>query len=304
MICEQHGTIARLVALLRSGATSEGAREVAEILRCITTGRDDKITTSVLVAVRREGMHSGKDAPFALSDEFPELHQGMSDVVAARLDAAVEKAIAERGQVEKVQLAIHEAQQFGLQPDKLDNARHVINTISAARAEATAARKARQNTKKSDERRLSVRGDSPDQRTDLLDHRGDAGDAKDVRSSKSSGTKVKKEAITDAAKAGDAKLGACASQGQATAGPPSAAMTLLLDAQQHLRELELAAAAARRSRQDAAKKRATSGSLLTPSLRRAYSKQQVDTVTPVVDVHPSLGTPKDDGLLNQPWIST
>jgi len=245
VICEQSGTIGRLVALLASGASSEGAREAAEVLRCLMAGHDDRIAVAVLAAMRRQGIGLGQDVTFALSDEFPELLQGLTNVVGSRLASAVKRGT-DRGHI---QMALNDAIALELPEEQLEVARARLDSIAAARAEAIAARKARRSKKDSKKT------------------------AEERAAAQDGGNTEKSEGATKEANASsnnDTITNPNDNDPQASA-VPSAAAAILLAAQTRLHDLELAAAAAQRARRDAAKERASSGKLLTPSVRRAFS---------------------------------
>jgi hypothetical protein len=237
VVCEQQGTIARLVMLLGSGAEVEGAVMCADVLRCLMLGNDDRIAVSVLAAMRRQGVGLGQNATFSLSDTFPTLLEGLTSVVGARLSAAVKNA-KDRGQI---QMALNDAIALELPEDQLEAARARLDAIAAARAEAIAARKARGDRKK-------------------------AGLDKDKSNNQNRDTSPDKAGATTKENDKSDKDAQASSQA-------SGAMLVLMEAQQKLRDLEAAAAAARRDRRDASLKRQESGLRLNPKMRREFSSK-------------------------------
>jgi hypothetical protein len=243
VICEQQGTIGRLVTLLESGSSSEGARQSAEVLRCLMIGNDDRVAVSVLAALRRMGVGLGPEATFTLSDEFPELLEGLTFVVGNRLAAAVKRGN-DRGHI---QMALNDAIALEMPEETLAVAHARLESIAAARAEAIAARKARRtkkDSKKAGEERAAALGSSRTEKKDEEEAaaKGSAKESKDKNSNEPQASAV-----------------------------PSGASAMLLEAQQRLRDLELAAAVAKRARRDSAKDRI--GKELTPSLRKVYTQQ-------------------------------
>jgi hypothetical protein len=240
-ICEVQGTILRLVTLLGTGGDSEGARLAAEVLRCLMLGNDDRIALAVLAAMRRLGVGLGETATFKLADAFPSLLQGLAHVVGSRLRAAVLKGTDERGHI---QMALNDAIALELPEQELNAARNTLEAIARAKEEAIAARKA-----KSAQRRL--------ERRQLEAERLRAAAAANSASTKQATGSSKDElAVT-------------------TNSELSGAMATLLQAQQRLKALEVAAAAARRARREAVQERAASGKPLSPEARRAFTRQKL-----------------------------
>ena len=242
VICEQQGTITRLVAILGEGAratkdledesdstrVTESAKLAAEVLRTLMLGNDDRVALAVLAALRRQGVGLGEKAVFNLSDLFPSLLEGLAYVVGARLAAAVKQG-SERG---KIQMALNDAIALELPEEQLDAARARLESIAAARAEAIAARKARgqrgREKKAKEEEEKRSRAELSRQNSTMSAHDHD----KPVMSSEYTG-----------------------------------AMAQLAEAQQRLKDLELAAMEARRARMEAARQRQSSGIILAPQER-------------------------------------
>ena len=263
VICEQHGCIQQLVNMLANGASTDGAREAAAVLRCLMRGNDEKISVTVLAALRRQGVGIGDKATFTLSDEFPELLEGLIKVVGNWLAAAVKKGT-DRGHI---QMALNDAVALGVPEWQLREAREKIEAINAARGMGSE----RSPTKKDSQRRTSPprsyrsgRPGSPE---------------KSVSRPKSPESASSPEAARSPVPEISESSGA--------------AMAMLLQAQQRLKDLEMAAIEARRKRRDAEAARLATGKQLTPSMRR-----QVNASRPQVNLK-AAGAEKPKAVVQQ-----
>ena len=235
--------------MTRWGGT--GAQEASEVLRCLMSGHDDRIAISVLAAMRRQGVGLGETAAFTLADEYPALLQGLTNVVGIRLAAALKTE--NRGHV---QLALNDAISLGMPEETVSHAQAWLDSIAVARAEALAARKARKS--KRDQAKKEKAG-------------------KDRMTMGVTAEKTgKKEAMGKDNFANSANSNPSADLRASAA--PSAAATMLFEAQGRLVAVEMAAAVARRARRDVAKERTANGSVLTPSLRRTINQQMATAI--------------------------
>lgn len=125
VICEQQATVARLVALLASGASFEGARQTSELLRCLVLGREPRVTRSVVAALRRQDVGIGQHSRFRLCDEFPAFSQALEWVVSAHLGSALVEG---RGRGH-VQMALNDAITLGLPAKLLAPARAKLRSM-------------------------------------------------------------------------------------------------------------------------------------------------------------------------------
>ena len=234
LICEQSGTIARLVALLGAGASSEAAHLSAEILRCLMLGQDDRVAVSVLAAMKRQGVGLGENARFTLSDAFPGLLEGLTSVVSARLSAATKRGADSRSNDARsqIQLALNDAIALELPEEQLEAARARLDAIAAARAEAIAARRLRKAN--------AAKESAAQREATVAAAAAAAASSSNAEASNSNSAPETKERPT-----GESNDSA----------PVSHAQAMLLEAQNRLREIEAEAAAAKRARKEAAANR-------------------------------------------------
>ena len=268
VICEQAGTIARLVALLGAGASSESANLAADVLRVLMLGHDDRIAVSVLAAMKRQGIGLGQNASFSLADAFPGLLQGLTSVVAARLNAAVRRGNDDKTASGQIQMALNDAIALELPEEDLDAARAKLDEIAAARAEAIAARKARRAAKadkeKRDEGGESAGSPSPERPR----QKGEASGTDGLEASGSQSTNQSKGPQPTSGGSGGNHGG-----GSSTV---IGAQAVLDAAQTRLKEIESAAEAARRARREAAAERAGKG-VVGPGARNALQRKKEAT---------------------------